>query len=228
MTALLSFDGVSLIVGGVRLLDRVDLVLRPGERVGIVGESGTGKSWLQRLAIGLSRPSSGSVRLMGERLDEIDGDRQRLLRARCGLTLQGGSLLGDHTVEDNMWLAFGAQGSRGARKVNRLLLDFGIEHLADARVDALSVGERRRVELARAFVRDPDLVILDEPFEGAFARANALEEQVRRRIVPHGRALLYLTQDAALAHRLCDRVLRLDRGRLVQQETAGVEPDATS
>jgi len=216
VSELLAFDGVSLVLGGVRLLDRIDLTISAGERVAIVGESGAGKGWLLRLAVGLAEPGSGTVRLMGVALDEADTDARRLLRARCGLAMQGGSLLGDLTVEENMRLALGRAGgdARAARRIDRLLLEYGLEQAASIRADMLSIGERRRAELARAFMRDPDLLILDEPFEGAYARGAALEEQVRRRIVPHGRALLLLTQDAALAARLCERVYRLEAGRL--------------
>ncbi|GBH31867.1 MULTISPECIES: ATP-binding cassette domain-containing protein [Sphingobium] len=218
MSEMLAFEGVSLVLGGARVLDRIDLHIGAGERVAIVGESGAGKGWLLRLAVGLAEPGSGMVRLMGVALDEADTDQRRLLRARCGLAMQGGSLLGDLTVEENMRLALGRMGGRDARarrRIDRLLLEYGLEQAADIRADMLSIGERRRAELARAFMRDPDLVILDEPFEGAYARGAALEEQVRRRTVPHGRALLLLTQDAALAERLCERVYRLEAGRLI-------------
>ena len=218
MSEMLAFEGVSLVLGGTRVLDRIDLHIGAAERVAIVGESGAGKGWLLRLAVGLAEPGSGMVRLMGIGLDEADTDQRRLLRARCGLAMQGGSLLGDLTVEENMRLALGRMGGRDARarrRIDRLLLEYGLEQAADIRADMLSIGERRRAELARAFMRDPDLVILDEPFEGAYARGAALEEQVRRRTVPRGRALLLLTQDAALAERLCERVYRLEAGRLI-------------
>lgn len=232
MSALLTFDGVSLVLGGTRLLDRVDLNIEAGERVAIVADSGAGKSWLLRLSIGLARPSSGAVRLMGVALEEADADARRLLRARCGVAMQGGSLLSDLSVEENMRLAIGTDDRRAGRRIDRLLLEYGLEQMAATRADALSVGERRRAELARAFVRDPELLVLDEPFEGAFARGDMLEAQVRRRIVPQGRALLLLTQDRALADRLCERVYRLERGRLtpapVQQGAAVTVPDATS
>lgn len=226
MNTLLAFDHVSLVLGGARLLDHIDLSLEPGERVAIIGESGAGKGWLLKLALGLTPPSSGTATLMGTAL--ADADARRLARARCGVAMQGGSLLGDLSVEENMRLALGTAGPRAARRIDRLLLEFSLEQAAATRADALSVGERRRAELARAFVRDPELLILDEPFEGAFARGDALEAQVRRRIVPQKRALLLLTQDDALAARLCTRVYRLERGRLLQQAAAETVPAATS
>lgn len=231
MSALLRFEAVSLVIGEVRLFDALDFTLNAGERVAIVGDSGSGKSWIQRLAIGLTAPTSGIVRLMNRALDETDQEERRLLRARCGLVMQGGSLLGELNVEDNLRLAMGAtspRNARAARRIDRLLMEFGLEQYAAVAAAALSVGERRRAELARAFSRDPDLLILDEPFEGAFARSQGLETQVMRRIVPHNRALLLLTQDAALAGRLCERICRLERGRLVQQDAAVAAPVTAS
>ncbi|MEJ7927062.1 ABC transporter ATP-binding protein [Sphingobium sp. AN641] len=228
---LLAFDRVGLVLGGSRLIDDLSLSVGPGERVAVLGDSGTGKSWLQRLAIGLAEPSAGTVRLMGVDLADAQGEERRRLRAHCGLVMQGGSLIGDYSVEENMRLALAspiARNTRTARRIDRLLLDFGLEASASVPAAQLSVGERRRAELARAFVRDPDLLILDEPFEGAFARADGLEEQIRRRILPHDRALLLLTQDAAAAKRFCTRIYRLERGRLIQQGAADTVPAATS
>jgi ABC-type multidrug transport system ATPase subunit len=226
--SVLAFEGVSLILGQARLLDRIDLRVGAGERVAILADSGAGKSWLLRLAIGLAAPASGTVTLMGIDLADADADTRRLLRARCGMTMQGGSLLGDLSVEENLRLALAGGSGGAARRIDRLLLEFALEQAAATRADALSIGQRRRAELARAFVRDPDLLILDEPFEGAFARSDALEAQVRRRVVPQGRALLLLTQDEGLAARLCERVYRLEQGRLVQQAAAVTVPDAAS
>lgn len=223
MSDLLSFEDVSLVLEGRRLLDHVSLTIAAGERVAVIGDSGSGKSWIQRLALGLTAPTSGTVRLMGVAVDGLDAAALRLLRARCGLAMQGGSLLGELSVEDNLRLALGTGAARAAGRIDRLLLEFGLEQVAAVRAGALSVGERRRAELARAFARDPDLLILDEPFEGAYARAEGLERQVTRRIVPHDRGLLLLTQDAALAARMGERVFRLEQGRL---EAEPVESEA--
>ena len=213
----LSFAAVSLVLGGVRLFDGLDLTVAPGERVAIVGESGTGKSVMLRLATGMLEPLSGEVRLFGEALALADAPARRRLRSRCGLALQGGSLIAALSVEDNLWLALGAvSGARARlrRRLDRVLFAFGIEHAAALAAGALSGGERQRVELARAFLREPELLVLDEPLAGLSASAATIEAQLARQIVPRGRALLLFTQDAALAGRLCERVLRLERGRL--------------
>lgn len=212
--AVLALEGVSSVAAGTRLFDRLDLSIPPSGRVAVVGGSGEGKSLLSALAIGLVAPLSGSVRLFGHDLATADADTVRRLRARCGVTVQGGSLLGDLTVEQNLWLGAGG-AARARRRLDRLMLDFAVERSGAVAVAALSRGERRRVELVRAFARDPEFVILDEPLDGAHAGREALERAILRQIAPRGRALLLLTQDEAFAARACERVLRLDRGRLL-------------
>jgi ABC-type multidrug transport system ATPase subunit len=229
----LDLAGVSLVLGGVRLFDGLDLVIRRGERVAVVGDSGTGKSVLLRLASGMIDPLSGTIALLGDNLEQADAAKRRLLRSRCGMALQGGSLIAGLSVEDNMWLALGAVAAARARlrrRLDRVMFEFGIEYAAQMRAGDLSEGERRRVELARAFLRDPELVMLDEPIEGLRAGGAAIEAQLVRQIVQRGRGLLLMTQDIALATRLCERVLRLSRGRLVQQEPVDdtAEPAASS
>ena len=232
MTApVLAFDNVALVLGGTRLFEAVDFTVAHAQRVAIVADSGRGKTVVARLALGFALPSAGSVTLLGTSVGALPAAEQRRVRARCGLALQGGSLLEALSVEDNLTLAFGG-ASRGAaralrRRLDRLLVDFRIEHLAPTQANALSTGEKRRVELARAFVRDPDLVILDEPFEGAAGQAVALEAQVRRHVVGRQRALLLLTQDAALARRLADRCYRLHQGALQQLDEDSTPPAAS-
>lgn len=216
----LAFDRVSHVAGAVRLLDGLSFELAPASRTAIVGRSGVGKSLLLRLAAGLATPLSGQVSLFGENLATVPVQRRRLLRSRCGIAFQGASLIGGLSVEDNLWLGLPA-GPRARRRLqarlDRITLDFAIEHAGSLPVEALSAGERRRVELARAFLRDPELLLLDEPLEGARAGAEQLEQALHRHIALRNRALLLVTQDAALAARLCQRVLVLDAGRLVQQ-----------
>lgn len=210
-------EEVGLVMGEVRVLDRVSLAIGPGERVAIVGEAGAGKSLVARLALGLIRPSEGSVALFGEEPAALDDDARRRLRARCGVALQGGSLFGELSVEDNLRLGFApARGDpeRHRRRIDRLLIDFGLEHRVGTPAGLLSAGARRGLELARAFLRDPALLVLDEPFEGALGTASRLEARLGTQLAGRKRALLLLTQDIGLAQRLATRVLTLRRGRL--------------
>lgn len=218
----LEIRNVSFVAGHTRLLDSLDLTVAAGERVGMVGRSGNGKSLLAALALGLAMPLSGSIALFEQDLATADVAHRRRLRARCGVSVQGGSLLSQLTVEQNLRLGMSGTPARMRRKLDRLMLDFAVERSGGAEVGALSRGERARVELARVFTRDPALVILDEPLDGVRSGAAEIERVLMRQILPYERTLLLLTQDEAFARRTCTRVLRLDRGRLVpdQQDVA--------
>lgn len=223
----LELRAVSHVAAGARLLDGVDLAIGPAERVAVLGGSGSGKSLLAALAIGLAHPLSGVVRLLGVDLAGADEAERRHVRGACGVTLQGGSLLSQLSVEENLRLAAGTlSGARLRRRLDRLLFDFAIERTGGADVGTLSRGERARVELARAFVRDPAFVILDEPCDGVRDGTGDVERALLRQIAAHDRALLLLTQDEGLARRTCHRLLRLERGRLVpaDQQPAPAAP----
>lgn len=215
----LVFRDVGHVAGGRRVLDRVTLVVSAGDRTAVVGANGSGKSIIARLAIGLAAPVSGRVSLFGADLAVASARAARRLRGRVGLVLQGGSLLSELTVEENLRLGVGATTRRGLARlrprIDRILLAFSLEGVSLRLVEALSTGERRRLELARAFLRDPDLLILDDPFEGLDAAAAAeLERRVLALLGRHSCACLILTGDGALARRMAARVLTLAGGVL--------------
>lgn len=217
--SVLRLSNVAYVAGGARLLDRIDLDLAAGERLAVVGANGSGKSTLALIAGGLTPPSQGSVALFGKDTAALPAPALRLLRGRIGMVMQGGSLMTDLTVEGNLRLSLGAlSGSgqeRARRRLDRILLDFELEHLYARPVEALSAGEKRRVELARAFLRDPDLLILDDPFDGADAPTAAdLRARVRRLLSRRPRALLLATHDEGLAAELCGSAVKLENGVL--------------
>ena len=149
----LAMQDVCYVAGGARTLDRVSFTLAEGERLAIVGDNGSGKSTLARIAAALTPPLSGSVRLFGADPAALTPDSLRRLRSRISLAVQGGSLLGELTVAENLRLGLGAVRAQAMprlrRRLDRLLVNFGLENADDRRADALSVGEQRRLELAR-------------------------------------------------------------------------------
>lgn len=227
MSAVLSLAHVHHIVGGARVLDGIDLVLQPGESLAIVGGSGSGKSTLARIAGGMTLPTGGDVSVLG--VDTSALTPMSAVRPKIGMTLQGGSLFAELSVEDNLRLGAGAVSPGSwralASRVDRLLYAFGLEDTGDRPADSLSVGARRQLEIVRALLRDPALLILDEPFEGAAADAEAMALAIRRAMRRHQGATLVLTQDPRLAERLADRQLVLRHGRLLQHASGTSRPE---
>jgi lipopolysaccharide export system ATP-binding protein len=155
-----------------RVVDGVGVHVEPGEVVGLLGANGAGKTTTFYMIIGLERPDAGRVRL-GER------DITRLpmyLRARLGVGYlpQEPSVFRKMTVEENILAILETMRLRRGdrfKRLEELLVEFGIEHVRRTRGDALSGGERRRTEIARALVTEPQFILLDEPFAGIDPKA---------------------------------------------------------
>jgi len=197
---------------GPAALAGVDLVLAPGRRVALVGESGAGKSTIAKLAVRFLDPDAGTVHLDGHDVRDLS---LASLRRNVAVLLQDAPLM-DGTVRDNV--AYGRPGATNAA-VAAALAAVGLE--LDARTPvgqrgrALSGGQRRRVAMARALVQDAPVLILDEPTAGldpvaAWALLEAL---------PRDRATLLITHDRALAE-TADEVVVLSGGRITALEAA--------
>jgi lipopolysaccharide export system ATP-binding protein len=155
-----------------RVVDDVSVHVEPGEVVGLLGANGAGKTTTFYMIIGLERPEVGRIRL-GER------DITKLpmyLRARLGIGYlpQEPSIFRKMTVEENILAILETLRLRRGERYKRLeelLTEFGIQHVRRTRGDALSGGERRRTEIARALVTEPQFMLLDEPFAGIDPKA---------------------------------------------------------
>ncbi len=196
---LLSLHGVSLRFAGLPVLDAVDLHLELGERVGLLGRNGTGKSSLLRVLNGSLAPGSGTVvREPGTRVAMLQQDVPLELRGPVRAYLQHVCGAATH---DPAWQV----ETRVEHAASDLRLDL------DAAVENLSAGTRRRVLLAAALVQNPELLLLDEPTNHLDLEAiEHLEEALLRR---RG-ALVFVTHDRSFLSRIATRILDLDRGEL--------------
>ena len=198
----------------VHALDHVDLDVAPGELVAIVGPSGAGKSSLLAVAGGLSRPTSGAVKVDGIELTELDRKATtKLRRERIGFVFQSGNLLPALTARDQLLLVEKITGRPG-RNPAELLASVGMEHRADRRPGQLSGGERQRVGIARALMAEPSLLLVDEPTAALDRkRSHEVVELLARETHTSGVATIMVTHDhEVLPH--CDRVLEMVDGRL--------------
>lgn len=203
--------------GPVNILRGVDLVVTAGERLAVVGPSGSGKSSLVAVGAGLEEPTAGTVRLFGEDLAKMDEDgRARLRRGRAALVFQSFHLLPNMTAEENVATPLEIAGARGALPTARDWLGrVGLAGRLTHYPHQLSGGEQQRVALARALAARPALLFADEPtgnLDGATAAAVA--DLMFDLVAEVGAALVMVTHDPGLAAR-ADRIVRMADGRIV-------------
>jgi len=203
--------------GALPILQALDLEVRAGDSLAIVGSSGSGKSTLLGLLAGLDLPSAGEVHLAGQRLDALDEDARARLRAeRVGFVFQSFQLLDSLTALENVMLPLELEGAREARaEASALLARVGLGERLRHYPRQLSGGEQQRVALARAFAPRPSILFADEPTGNLDSRTgnhicDLLFELNRER----GTTLVLVTHDERLAAR-CARQLRLEGGRQV-------------
>ncbi|MEZ4386793.1 MAG: ATP-binding cassette domain-containing protein [Candidatus Krumholzibacteriia bacterium] len=195
--AVLEFRDLSLALGGPLLLDAVNLRLEPGERACLIGRNGSGKSTLLKVAAGLQAPDAGGLVLArGARVALLPQDVPQGLVGRVRDVVAGGA------DEADAW--------RVDVEVDRVLAEVDLDGEADA--DRLSAGQTRRLLLARALVRRPDLLLLDEPTNHLDIPSILWLEDLLERWAG---TLLFVTHDREFLRRFARRVIEIDRGRLV-------------
>ena len=206
------------------ILRSASLTLYEGESVAILGASGSGKSTLLSLLAGLDHASAGEVSLFGQPLSGLGEDQRALLRRdKVGFVFQNFQLMPQLTALENVMLPLELAGLRGAREqAAAMLARVGLAHRLGHYPRHLSGGEQQRVALARAFVGEPKLLFADEPTGNLDADTGA---QVIELLFTLNReqdtTLVLVTHDASLAAR-CERVLRLEQGKLTEARHAGV------
>ena len=215
-------DGLSNRFGEQLVHQDLDLEVKRGEILGVVGGSGTGKSVLMRTIIGLQKPTAGSIEVFDEPMVDRNEDEARDIRSRWGVLFQGGALFTTLTVAENVQVPlreFYAQLDEklldeiAAYKVSMsgLPSDAGPKYPSE-----LSGGMRKRAGLARALALDPELLFLDEPTAGLDPiGAAAFDDLIRSLKETLGLTVFLITHDLDTLHAICDRVAVLADRRVV-------------
>lgn len=201
--------------GPVEILRGVDLTVAAGERVAVVGPSGSGKSSLIAVAAGLERPTSGTVTLFGQDLGRLNEDgRARLRRSRVSLVFQAFHLLPNMTAEENVSAPLEIAGVPGAAGIAREWLGrVGLTSRARHYPHQLSGGEQQRIALARALAARPQLLFADEPTGNLDGKNAAMVADMMFDLIGEtGAALVMVTHDTALAAR-AGRQVHMAEGR---------------
>ena len=211
--------------GNSRGLDGVSLRIGTGEFVFLVGPSGSGKSTFIRLIIRELRPTEGSVIVGGRDLGELRRRKVPYLRRAIGCVFQDFRLLPDRTAAENVAYALQVTGHKKAevrRRVPEILSLVGLDGKYDRLPRELSGGEQQRVSIARALVNHPRLLIADEPTGNLDPETSLGIMDLLLRINRTGTTVVMATHDAAIVDQMRKRVIELDQGHLVRDQSRGV------
>jgi lipopolysaccharide export system ATP-binding protein len=199
------------------VVDGVDLDVSAGEVVGLLGPNGAGKTTTFYMVVGLCRPDSGKVFLDNENITDF----AMHLRARKGISYlpQEPSVFRKLTVKENILAVLEALGfpvRKRYRAMEKLLGEFKISHIAHTKGYALSGGERRRVEIARALATGPDFILLDEPFAGIDPIAVLDIQNIIGELKEKGIGVLISDHNVRETLRVCDKAYILNEGKVLE------------
>jgi multiple sugar transport system ATP-binding protein len=206
--------------GGKQALRSIDLSVREGEVLGILGPTGAGKTTTLRCIAGLNRPDAGTIRL-----DGVDVTHMSPMERDIAVVFEGFNLLPTLSVFDNIAFPlrsplYRAPEDEVKARVMRVAGDLRIASLLDRHTDEISGGERQRVALARALVRRPKLFLLDEPLASLDLKLReALENELRDMQRERGETLIYASHDFLGTAAIASRIAVIDNGRLLQTGT---------
>ncbi len=216
--------------GPVNILNGIELVIREGEAVGLVGPSGSGKSTMLMVMTGLERPSSGKVTVKSKELSAMSEDEAaRFRRGNVGIVFQSFHLIPTMTALENVAVPLEIALIPDAfAKAKDELVAVGLGHRLDHYPSQLSGGEQQRVALARALAPRPSLLFADEPTGNLDGRTGAeIIDMMFKLQRERGSTLVLVTHDDALAHR-CDRIVRLRDGHIESIEDGAHEGGETA
>ena len=204
--------------GDFTAVDAIDVRVERGEAFGFLGPNGAGKSSTMRMVGAVSPPTEGFLRVLGR--DPVSEGTE--VRARLGVVPQEDNLDRELTAWENLYIYgryFGLSRSVLRERVADLLAFAELTERANAKTETLSGGMRRRLTIARALVNRPDMILLDEPTTGLDPQARHVLWDRLRRLKREGATLILTTHYMDEAEQLCDRLVVMDRARIVAEGT---------
>lgn len=221
---MIRFENVTKALGGHAILDGIDFAIEKGETFVIVGTSGAGKSVTLKHMVRLMTPDEGRIRVGDDTISEASGHRLERLRERFGYLFQGGALLAWLSVLENVALPLREKTALSnddiVRRAQDVLKRVGLEEDGDKRPSEISGGMQKRAGLARAIVREPEIILYDEPTSGldpvTSRTIDALIETLRRDLGVTG---VVVTHDLHSALSIGTRIAMLHGGKIIELAT---------
>jgi len=206
--------------GTQKVLSGFNLKVARGDTVAVLGRSGTGKSVLLKLLIGLQRPDAGCIQIQGQEITTLDAKPLNEIRKKVGFLFQQGALYDSLTVEENVEFPLRRHTTLSAEeqknRARELLRSVGMDRDAEKMPSQISGGMQKRVGIARALALDPAIVLLDEPTAGLDPiTAAEIGELISHLQQKHKTTSLVVTHDLLGAKRFSNRLLMLDQGKVL-------------
>ncbi|MEC9476058.1 MAG: LPS export ABC transporter ATP-binding protein [Planctomycetota bacterium] len=201
-----------------RVVDRVSFDVPPGAVIGLLGKNGAGKTTTFRMTMGMIRSDQGQVFFNGEEISTLP--MYQRARRGMGYLAQETSVFRGLTARENLAAVLETRPLSEPERADRLenlIEDFGLERVADSKGEVLSGGEKRRLEVARALISEPSLILLDEPFSGVDPIAVADLQQVIRYLSDQGIGVLLTDHNVRDTLNVCDRSFIIYDGRIIAQ-----------
>lgn len=216
----LSFQNVSLGYGDFTVLSGIDITVRRGQVVTMMGGSGSGKTTLLRGATGQILAQQGVIQVFGQNVARQQGEQLRQLRQRMGVLFQQGALFTDLNVFENVAFPLREHTRSSEDEITNKVLDkldaVGLKAAAHLRISEVSGGMARRVALARAIVLEPELILYDEPFAGLDPISMGITAQLIRSLTDRlNCASVMITHDVAESFAIADYVYVVGQGKLL-------------
>ncbi len=214
-TTAIHVRGLSKVFGGRTVFSHVDLDVAEGESVALTGANGSGKTTLLRCLASVLRPGTGEVRWFGQPANANPAARRLI-----GMVAHESSLYPHLTLRENLLFAARmCDVRRPADRADRLLQDIGLQGHAHRVPTRISKGMRQRLAIARSLVHDPRILLLDEPFSGLDDEGTDWLMGLLADLRNRQRTVCFATHDRRKAHRLADRIVHLQSGRIEQFDT---------
>jgi phospholipid/cholesterol/gamma-HCH transport system ATP-binding protein len=213
--------GVRLQFEEKKVLDSVSVVVDPLDRLVIMGQSGSGKSTILRLILGILRPDAGSIFFKQFEISRLSGRKLQQIRTRIGMVYQYSALLSSRTVRDNVALPLEELSDKSRQEIDRIVDEkLSLVGMVDAKYQMpseLSGGMRKRVSLARALVMDPELILFDEPSAGLDPVISSVIDELIISLTEKSKVTsVIVTHEMGSAFRVATKMAMLYQGKIIE------------